>query len=88
MLLIGAPHTSNWDGIIGLAAAFELAGGDIRNVTLAAAYAASADDRDVDADDLVRAVAREYRKLGRLVSRSEFGDRYDRAVGRPAESVA
>jgi hypothetical protein len=60
-----------------LAKAFEFAGGDIRNVTLAAAYAAAVDGRVVTTDILVRATAREYRKLGRLVTESEFGPYFD-----------
>ncbi len=60
-----------------LAKAFELAGGDIRNVTLAAAYAAAVDGTAVGTHHLIRATAREYRKLGRLVTESEFGPYYD-----------
>jgi hypothetical protein len=65
-----------------LAEAFELAGGDIRNITLAAAYAAAVEGRAVSTEVLVRATAREYRKLGRLVTESEFGPYLDR-VGPP-----
>jgi predicted nucleic acid-binding protein len=60
-----------------LAKAFELAGGDIRNITLAAAYTAAAEERAVATADLVQATAREYRKLGRLVTASEFGLYHD-----------
>jgi hypothetical protein len=56
-----------------LARRFELSGGDIRNSALAAAYMAAADARPVQMDDLVRAVAREYQKLGRLVTEDDFG---------------
>jgi len=61
-----------------LARSFELSGGDIRNVTLAAAYAAAVDGGHVGMDELVAATAREYRKLGRLVTESEFGPWFDR----------
>lgn len=60
-----------------LAKAFELSGGDIRNVTLAAAYATAVDGGRVTTEQLVRATAREYRKLGRLVTESEFGDWFE-----------
>jgi hypothetical protein len=60
-----------------LAKAFELSGGDIRNVTLAAAYAAAVTGRPVTFADLIRATAREYRKLGRLVTESEFGPGFE-----------
>jgi AAA+ superfamily predicted ATPase len=56
-----------------LARRFELSGGDIRNAALAAAYSAAAAARAVDMADLVRAVGREYRKLGRLVTEDDFG---------------
>ncbi len=56
-----------------LAGAFRLAGGDIRNVTLAAAYDAASSDEPVGMAHLVRATAREYRKLGRLCTEEDFG---------------
>jgi hypothetical protein len=55
------------------AAAFDLAGGDIRNIAVTAAYHAAAEDGPVDMGRLVRAVQIEYRKLGRLCVPSEFG---------------
>ncbi|MCU1595530.1 MAG: ATPase central domain protein [Frankiales bacterium] len=48
-----------------LAETVELAGGDIRNVVLAAAYAAVAAGAPLGMTHVVRAVVREYRKLGR-----------------------
>ncbi|WP_052669848.1 AAA family ATPase [Nitriliruptor alkaliphilus] len=71
-----------------LAKAFELSGGDIRNVTLAAAYAASVEGEPVSTETLVRATAREYRKLGRLVTESEFGPYYDLVTTRTTEEGA
>lgn len=63
-----------------LARAFRLAGGDIRNVTVAAAYDAASADEAVGMTHLVRATAREYRKLGRLCTEEDFGP-YLRLVG-------
>jgi ATPase family associated with various cellular activities (AAA) len=57
-----------------LAGAFELAGGNIRNVAVTAAYLAADAGRAVSMVDLIRGVAREYRKLGRLCLPHEFGD--------------
>ncbi|MDH6118854.1 hypothetical protein ABH930_002847 [Kitasatospora sp. GAS204A] len=54
-------------------ARFELAGGSIRACVVTAAYLAAAGERPVGMGDLVAAVQREYRKLGRLVLPSEFG---------------
>jgi len=60
-----------------LAASFELSGGNIRSIALTAAYLAAADRRPLSMADVVRAVHREYRKLGRLSVRAEFGKWYD-----------
>jgi hypothetical protein len=59
------------------AQAFELSGGNIRNVAFAASYFAAAGNGHVGMPELMRATAREYRKLGRLCTESEFGRYYD-----------
>ena len=56
-----------------LAEAFELAGGHIRSAAVTGAYLAAEAGRPVAMSDLVGAVAREYRKLGRLCLDREFG---------------
>ena len=56
-----------------LATAFDLAGGHIRSCAITAAYLAAQGGRTVCMLDLVGAVAREYRKLGRLTLDVEFG---------------
>jgi hypothetical protein len=53
--------------------AFELSGGSIRSVAVTAAYLAAAGRHPVRMVDLVTAVHREYRKLGRLAVEAEFG---------------
>ncbi|MBW4721128.1 ATP-binding protein [Saccharothrix obliqua] len=60
-----------------LSAAFELAGGHIRSAAVTAAYLAAAAGRPVGMAEVVGAVAREYRKLGRLVGAREFGPYLD-----------
>ncbi|MGW0502178.1 ATP-binding protein [Micromonospora sp. NPDC003241] len=55
------------------ARSFELAGGSIRACVVTAAYLAAQAGRPVRMADLVGAVQREYRKLGRLLLESEFG---------------
>ncbi|GAA3732993.1 ATP-binding protein [Plantactinospora mayteni] len=52
---------------------FELAGGSIRACVVTAAYLAAEAGRPVRMSDLIGAVQREYRKLGRLLLESEFG---------------
>jgi ATP-dependent 26S proteasome regulatory subunit len=60
------------------AKSFELSGGSIRNVALTAAFfAAEGGDGCLHMEDVIWAVQREYRKLGRLCSEAEFGPWYD-----------
>jgi hypothetical protein len=59
-----------------LAGSFELSGGYIRNIVIAAAFLAAQAGGVVSMRHLVRATAQEYRKIGRLVVDSEFGPHY------------
>jgi hypothetical protein len=56
--------------------AFEIAGGDVRNIAITVAYLTAAAGRPLDMGLLMRAVQTEYRKLGRLCVESEFGVYY------------
>ena len=51
---------------------FELSGGAIRNCSLAAAFQAADDDTAISMRHLVRAVAQEYGKQGRLTLEADF----------------
>lgn len=51
-----------------LAAEFRLAGGHIRNIVLAAAHRAAAEDAPVGMAHLLAATVREHRKMGRIVA--------------------
>jgi SpoVK/Ycf46/Vps4 family AAA+-type ATPase len=64
-----------------LAGRFKISGGNIRNICVAAAYFAAAEDRSITMADLVRATEREYRKLGRLTVEAEFGEYLDLVSG-------
>jgi hypothetical protein len=55
-----------------LARRFELAGGSIRNCSVAAAFMAAGDGGRIEMAHLLRAVAAEYRKMGRLTLDAEF----------------
>jgi SpoVK/Ycf46/Vps4 family AAA+-type ATPase len=55
-----------------LARQFKLSGGSIRNVSLAAAFMAADDGGVIGMPQLVRGVALEYEKHGRLVLESDF----------------
>jgi AAA+ superfamily predicted ATPase len=59
-----------------LANQFHVTGGNIRNITLAAAFVASEQGCAIGMDHLVRATARELAKIGRQPSRAEFDQFY------------
>jgi hypothetical protein len=58
------------------AQAFEFSGGAIRSVVVTAAYLAADKAGPVGMAELITAVQREYRKLGRLLLEREFGPYY------------
>jgi hypothetical protein len=62
-----------------LADRFELTGGGIRNCTLAAAFLAAEDGTSIGMSHVIRAVALEYAKLGRLTVEADF-DRFHALV--------
>jgi SpoVK/Ycf46/Vps4 family AAA+-type ATPase len=62
-----------------LAERFELSGGGIRNAALAAAVLAAEDGMPIGMEQLVRGVAMEYSKLGRLTLAADF-DHYHELV--------
>ncbi len=55
-----------------MAERFEIAGGNIRNIALAAAFLAADDGGAIDMNHLLRATRREYQKMGRVVANGEF----------------
>ncbi len=56
---------------------FKIAGGNIKNVALAAAFYAAEDDGSVFMDHLIRATKREFQKMGKLCMESDFEHYYD-----------
>ena len=56
-----------------MARRFELAGGNIRNIALAAAFLAADDGAIVDMAHLLHATRREYQKMGKVVADGMFG---------------
>jgi hypothetical protein len=55
-----------------LARRFEMAGGNIRNVALAAAFLAAADSGVVTMPHLLHATRREYQKMGKILAEQNF----------------
>jgi hypothetical protein len=60
---------------------FKLAGGNIRNVALLAAYLAAEDGGAITLGHVIRATKREYQKLGKLLTEGEFGPHLALAKG-------
>jgi hypothetical protein len=67
-----------------LANRFKLSGGAIRNCSLAAAFQAADEDTPIHMRHLVRAVAQEYGKQGRLTLEADFERFHEIARGMPA----
>jgi AAA+ superfamily predicted ATPase len=66
-----------------LATQFKLSGGAIRNCSLAAAFRAADEDDEISMRHLVRAVAQEYAKQGRLTLETDF-ERFHEFVRGPS----
>jgi SpoVK/Ycf46/Vps4 family AAA+-type ATPase len=70
----GVPRDADVDlGII--ARRFELSGGNIRNVALAASFLAAADGTPVGQRHLIHATRREYQKMGRIIDERLFSQK-------------
>lgn len=70
-----APRAGDID-LAFLAGQFELSGGHIKNCVVTAAFLAAAEGMPISMHHLVQAVARELGKLGRPLTRTNFGDFY------------
>ena len=55
-----------------LARRFKLAGGNIRNIIVSAAYLAAADGEVVTMDHILHGTRRELQKMGRLVNEADL----------------
>ena len=64
----------NDEELASLANRFELAGGNIRNIVLDAMFRARAEKQKLSLRNIAASLAREYQKLGRPITNSEFGD--------------
>ena len=64
-----------------LAKQFEMSGGSIRNAAVHAAFLAAASGSSIEMRHAVTGVAREYRKLGRLLKPDHFGPYFDLVNG-------
>ncbi|MDQ1350283.1 MAG: hypothetical protein QG657_584 [Acidobacteriota bacterium] len=55
---------------------FDIPGGNIKNIALAAAFYAADDGLSVKTEHLILACKREFQKMGKLCLKSDFGDYY------------
>jgi SpoVK/Ycf46/Vps4 family AAA+-type ATPase len=69
-----------------MARKFDIAGGNIRNVALAASFLAADDGQLVTMAHLIHATRREYQKMGKVVTASDFGKYAKTTVFRQQES--
>lgn len=76
----GAPLSPNLD-FDALAAQFKLSGGNIKNVALAGAFLAAEEAEPIRMDHLLRAVRREYQKMGKTLADAELAVLRPEAVG-------
>lgn len=60
-----------------LARKFKIAGGNIKNIALAAAFRAAEDGGVIGMEHLVAALKREYQKLGKVCEKAEFEKYYE-----------
>ena len=57
-----------------MARRFEISGGNIRNIALTAAFLAADEGGVIEMSHLVRAMRREFQKMGKMVAVDEFGE--------------
>jgi SpoVK/Ycf46/Vps4 family AAA+-type ATPase len=92
MFPAAAPLSSDLDFDF-LARQFNFAGGDIRNIVLDAAYSAAQLGQAISMGHVLRAVAREYEKRGKVVGAAEFREyhaltiRHGNGMAQPPDRV-
>jgi len=60
-----------------MARRFRITGGNIKNIVILAAFLAAERDEPIGMSHLIRATKREYQKLGRLITESDFAEWYE-----------
>jgi SpoVK/Ycf46/Vps4 family AAA+-type ATPase len=61
-----------------LATQYKLSGGSVKNIALAASFMAAEENVAVSTPHLLKAVRREFQKMGKSMQKSEFGPYWDR----------
>ena len=60
-----------------MARQFKITGGNIKNIALGAAFMAASDGGTINIEHLVKATKREYQKIGRLCTETDFAGYFD-----------
>jgi hypothetical protein len=68
-----------------LARQFRLAGGDIKNAVMTAAFLAASEGKRIGMPEMIRGVRMELQKQGKLVMKSDFGKYFELAQSVPAQ---
>jgi AAA+ superfamily predicted ATPase len=64
-----------------MARQFKVSGGNIKNIALSAAFLSAEDGGAITMPHLIRATKREYQKIGKLCTESDFGEYYELVKG-------
>jgi SpoVK/Ycf46/Vps4 family AAA+-type ATPase len=64
-----------------LARRFKVAGGNIKNIIVNAAFLAAEDSSAITMEHIIKAAKREFQKMGKVCSQSEFGKYYELVSG-------
>ena len=75
-----APLSENIDMSF-LAQQFKIAGGNIKNVAVTAAFLAAQDGESIAMEHLIQATKREYQKMGKLLVENDFGPYFQLVKG-------
>ena len=68
-----------------LAKRFKIAGGNIKNIALNGAFLAAENSKRIGMSHIIQATKREYQKMGKLCSPSDFGKYYDLIISKAYE---
>jgi hypothetical protein len=59
-----------------------MTGGNIRNIVITSAFLAAQDGGTIKMENVIRALKREYQKIGKLCTKSDFAQYFDMVKGK------
>ena len=72
-----SPKTA-WNTFTGIV---EATGGNIRNIAIASAFLAAQDGGSITMKNIIRATKREFQKMGKLCTETDFAEYYEMIKG-------